>query len=76
MFCKKENGKIKDLLAREHNPSHSTLYPDILKTKTTTLVKQKFAKMSFVYYLQINFWLLCSLDVLAAGWPDYGFVSL
>ena len=25
--------------------------------------------------LQIHFWLLCGLDVLAAGWPDYGFVN-
>ena len=27
-----------------------------------------------IYNLQIHFWLLCSLDVLAAGWPDYGFI--
>ena len=26
--------------------------------------------------LQIHFWQLCSLDVLAAGLPDYGFVNL
>ena len=31
--------------------------------------------MPFVYYLQIHFWLLCSLDVLTAGLPDYGFVN-
>ena len=31
--------------------------------------------MPFVYYLQIHFWLLCGLDVLAVGLPDYGFVN-
>ena len=35
--------------------------------------------MPFVYYytnLHIHFWQLCSLDVVAAGLPDYGFVNL
>ena len=40
----------KDLFDREHNPSHLTLYPDVLKIKITIVVKQIFAKMPFVYY--------------------------
>ena len=32
--------------------------------------------MSFVYYLQIHFMLLCGLDILEVGWPDYGFVNI
>ena len=31
-----------------------TLYPDVLKIKTIIVVKQNFAKMAFVYYLQIH----------------------
>ena len=30
--------------------------------------------MTFVFYLQIHFWLLYHLDILTAEWPDYGFV--
>ena len=66
----------KDLFDRRIYPSHLTLHADVLKIKTIIVVNQKFAKMPFVYYLQIHFWLLCSLDVLAAGWPDYGFINL
>ena len=47
--------KGKDLFDRGHNPSHLTLYPDVLKIKTIIVVKQNFAKMPFVYYLQIHF---------------------
>ena len=36
-----ENG-IKDLFYCTQNVSNSTLYPDVLKTKTTIVVKQKF----------------------------------
>ena len=43
----------KDLFDRVHNPSHSTLYPDVLTIKTIIVEKQNLAKMSFVYYLQI-----------------------
>ena len=43
----------KDLFDPNHNASHSTLYPDVLKIKTIIVVKQKFAKTPFVYYLQI-----------------------
>ena len=57
----------KDLFDWGHNSSHLTLYPDVLKIKTIIVVLQKISKMPFVYYLQIHFWLLCSLDVLAAG---------
>ena len=39
---------------RGHNPSHSTLYPDVLKIKTIIVAKQIFSKMPFVYYLQIT----------------------
>ena len=55
---------------RDHNPSHLTLYPDILKINKIIVVKQKFAKMPFVYYLQIHFGYSA-----AAGWPDYRFVK-
>ena len=45
----------KDLFDHSHNLSHSTLYPDVLKIKTIPIVlKQKFAKIPFVYYLQIH----------------------
>ena len=44
----------KDLFDLSHNPSHSTLYPDVLKIKTIIVVKQIFAKMPFVYLLQIH----------------------
>ena len=68
--------RYKDLFDRDHNPSHFTMYPDVLKIKTIIVAKQKFAKIPFVYYLQIHFWLLCGLDVLTAVWPDNGFVNL
>ena len=38
----------KDVFDQRHNPSHSTLYPDVLKIKTIIVVKQKFDKMPFV----------------------------
>ena len=64
-----------DLFDWSHNPLHLTLYPDVLKIKKTIIfLKIKFAKMPFVSKLQIHFWLLCGLDILAAEWPDYGFV--
>ena len=34
---------------RDQNPSHWTLYADVLKIKTRIVVKQEFAKMPFVY---------------------------
>ena len=55
----------KDMFERTHIPSHLTLHPDVLKIKTIIVLKQKISKMPFVYYLQIHFWLLCSLEVLA-----------
>ena len=66
----------KDLFDRGHNPSHSTLYLDVLKIKTIIVVKQNFAKMSFVYYLQIQ-----DLATLMPGRPShtvarYGFGNL
>ena len=51
----------------------STLYPDVLKIKTIIVVKQNFAKMPFVYYLQIHY--LATLmpgDVQATELPDIG----
>ena len=39
----------KDLFDWRHNPSHLTLYRDVLKIKTIIVVKQNFAKMPFVY---------------------------
>ena len=38
-------------------------------------MKQNLSEMPFVYYLQIHYWLLCSLEVLAAVWQGYGFVN-
>ena len=46
--------KGKDLFDRFHNPSHSTLYPDVLKMKTILVEKQNFIKMSFVYYYKFT----------------------
>ena len=43
----------KDLFDWSHNPSHSTLYPDVLKIKTIIVEKQSFTKMPFIYYLQV-----------------------
>ena len=48
-WIKKLDLKGKDLFDQSHNPSHSTLYPDVLKIKTIIVVKQIFAKMPFVY---------------------------
>ena len=39
----------KDLFNRSHNPSHSILYPGVLKIKTIIVEKQTFAKMPFIY---------------------------
>ena len=44
----------KDLFNRSHNPSNSTLYPDVLKIKTIIVVKQIFGKIPFVYILFTN----------------------
>ena len=41
------SSSVKDLFDRSHNPSHSTLYPDVLKIKTIIVVKQNFAKKLF-----------------------------
>ena len=58
----------KDMFDREHNPSHSTLYADVLKIhKYNNCCEIFFFKDAIFYYLQIHFWLLCGLDVLAAG---------
>ena len=50
------------------------------ENKNNNCCETKFVKMPFVYYYlqiyKIPIWLLCSLDILAAGWPDYGFVHL
>ena len=46
--------KGKDLFDWFHNPSHSTLYPDVLKMKTILVEKQNFIKMSFVYYYKFT----------------------
>ena len=56
---------IKDLFDHGHNRSHSTLYPDVFKIKTIIIVKQIFAKMPFVYYLQIH-----NLATLLPGRPS------
>ena len=80
MYEKYRHPWYKDLFDREHNPSHSSLCPDVLKIKTIIVVNKKFAKMPFVYYLQIyksiSGYSIYGLDVLAAGWPDYGWVNL
>ena len=45
----------KDLFDQSQNPSHSTLYPDVLKIKTIVVVKPKFAKRPFfIIYKFIN----------------------
>ena len=44
---------FKDVFDRSHNPSHSRLYPDVLKIKTIIVLKQNFSKIPFVYYLPI-----------------------
>ena len=58
----------------------STLYPDVLKIKTIIVVKQNFAKMPFVYYLQIThpcIWIQCRFDRLCLpsnrclGWDTF-----
>ena len=54
---------VKDLFDWGHNPSHSTLYPDVLKIKTTIVEKKNFAKMPFVYYL-----LYKSISDISAAW--------
>ena len=41
---------FKDVFDRSHNPSHSTLYPDVLKIKTIIVVKFFFSKMPFFDY--------------------------
>ena len=51
---RKEN-EGKDLFDRSHNPSHSTLYPEVFKIKTIIVAKQKFAKMPLVYYINYKF---------------------
>ena len=60
----------KDLLDRDHNPSHLTLNSNVLKIKKTIIVvKQIFTKMAFVYYLKIYksiIWQPCCQDVQAA----------
>ena len=43
-------GLFKDWFDQVDNPSHSTLYPDILKIETVIVVKQQFAKVPLVYY--------------------------
>ena len=70
---KKEN-KFKDLFDWSHNPSHSLLYPDVLKIKTIIVVKQLFEKMPFVF---INYksiiWQPCCPDVQAAELSEMDF---
>ena len=63
----------KDLFDQSHNPSHSTLYPDVLKIKTIIVEKQNFTKMLFVYFLQVY----KSISDNSAAWTswDYGFVN-
>ena len=51
--------------------SHSTLYPDVLKTKTIIVEKQNFTKVPFVYYLQIH-----NLATLLPGHPSCRVVRL
>ena len=41
--------KGKDLFDHSHNPSHLTLYPDVLKINTTIVAEQKFEKMSIAH---------------------------
>ena len=57
----------KDLFDWSHNPSHSTLYPDVLKIKTIIVEKQNFTKMPFVYYLQVN----KSISDNSAAWTSW-----
>ena len=44
--------KFKDMFDWSDNPSHLTLYPDVLKKKPI-VEKQNLTKMPFVYYLQV-----------------------
>ena len=53
MLLYSEVPKYKDLFDWSYNPSHLTLYPDVLKIKTIIIEKQNFSKTPFVYYLQI-----------------------
>ena len=64
-------GNSKICLTGPTNASHSTLYPDVLKIKAIIVEKQNFAKMPFVYYLQIH---KSIADNSAAwtSWQQYG----
>ena len=55
----------------------STVYPDVSKIKTIIVVNFfcKNAICLLFTNLQIHFLLLCGLDILGAGSPDYGFVN-
>ena len=70
--CKQNKGRRKNntnkvLFDWSHNSSHLTMYPYVLKIKTIIVVKQKFAKMQFVYYLQIY----KSISCYSAAWTSW-----
>ena len=69
--------ETKDWFDWDHNLSHLTLYPDVLKKNNNCCETKIFKNAISLLFtnLQIHFWLLCGLDILAAGWPDYGFVK-
>ena len=52
-----EKIRLKDLFDRSHNPSHSTLYPDVLKLKTIIVVKQIQSSLGLRGFPLRGFWL-------------------
>ena len=61
--------KGKNLFYRNLNPSHSPLYPDVLKIKTVIVVKQKF----HLFITMVNkslIWPPNWRDIPAAVWPE------
>ena len=64
----------KDWFDWDHNPSHLTLYPDVLKVKTIIFGEIVFPKMLLVYFVFTNLQ-IHHLATLLAGCPDYGFVN-
>ena len=72
-FLNQENDLGKDLFYRTHNPSHLTLYPDVLKLKTIVVSDFFFQKCHlFIIYKSISGY---SMAWTFWQWGvDYGFV--
>ena len=63
-----ENGSVSEgFFYRTQNALNSKLYPDVLKTKTTIVVKQNFSKMPFFIYESIS-----GYSVAWMSWQECG----